>query len=546
MLSEPKNILLIYPRFAADRFMGHYDTPCELLGVKQPMPPLGLMTVAAMLPSDWNLRLIDRNTEVLSEAHLGWADLVMTGGMLSQQQDVLHLIDFCHKHGKPIVVGGPDVTSSPHVYKAADFVVVGEAEGVIDDFIAAWLMGDKSGRFDAEKFTTEVTRSPVPRFDLIKTGDYLQVGIQFTRGCPFTCEFCDVIEIYGRVPRTKTAEQILAELDTLYNQGYRGIVYFVDDNFIGNKKAARALLPHLRRWQEKRRYPFQFHTAATLNIADDTELLQDLRDANFFSVFIGIESADTDVLHMIKKKQNTRRDIAENIRKIQQAGLFVTAGFVIGFDNEGDRLVEPMIQVIEEGPIAICTLSLLYALPNTQLVRRLKIENRLLHGQEVEYFESGDSCVTGLNFVTKRPRANILSDYATLLARLYDPRSYFDRVHRTATILNPRSAFGSRDVKSIWQDLRRWALFTWNLHRKYPQLVGPFWSTMGRCLIKRPRSLKATLMMIAMYTHLGAFAVRAVDEIEETLAALGPPDAASPPADAVGARPEHVMARTES
>jgi radical SAM superfamily enzyme YgiQ (UPF0313 family) len=520
MSTKVKNILLIHPRFAADRFMGHYDTPCELVGAKQPMPPLGLLTVAAMLPTNWDLRLIDRNIADLTEADLIWADLIMAGGMLSQQQDLLHLIDLCHARGKQIAVGGSDPTSSPHVYGSADFLLVGEAEGMIDKLISAWLAGEKNGCFRAEKFTADMTASPVPRFDLIETDDYLQVGIQFSRGCPFTCEFCDIIELYGRVPRIKTNDQIIAEIDALYRQGYRGIIYFVDDNFIGNRKAVRALLPKFREWQEKRRFPFQFYTAATLNIADDSELLDELRCANFFSIFIGIESADADVLTLMKKKQNTRRDIAENVRKIQRAGLFVTAGFVIGFDNEGDHLVDPLIQLIEQGPIAICMVGLLYALPNTQLSRRLKAENRLLNDQRIELFEgSSGSCVTGLNFATKRPRAEILSDFRKILAHLYDRKNYFDRVHRSAMILNNRSVFGSSDLRSIWQDLRRWALFTWNIHRKHPELISGFWLCVGKCLMAKPGSLKAALLMIAMYTHLGAFAERAVKEIEDMLAA---------------------------
>jgi radical SAM superfamily enzyme YgiQ (UPF0313 family) len=518
MSVEVKNILLIHPRFAADRFMGHYDTPCELVGSKQPMPPLGLMTVGGMLPKTWNLRLIDRNIGVLAEADLAWADLIMTGGMLSQQQDMLHIIDFCHYHGKQVVIGGSDPTSSPQVYDSADFLVIGEAERIIDELVSAWLAGEKKRCFAAEKFATDMSASPVPRFDLIATDDYLQVGIQFSRGCPYTCEFCDIIELYGRVPRAKTNGQILAELDALYRQGYRGIVYFVDDNFIGNRKAVRALLPDLRKWQTKRRYPFQFYTAATLNIADDPDLLAELRAANFFSIFIGIESADTDVLVQMKKKQNTRRDIAANVRTIHQAGMFVTAGFILGFDNEGDNVVTPLVQLIEQAPIAICMVGLLYALPNTQLSRRLDAENRLLGDQSIELFDGNSgSCVTGLNFVTKRPRDEILSDFGSILAHLYDRENYFDRIYRSAVSLNSRSVFGSSDAKSIWRDFSRWVLFTWNLHRKHPDLITAFWSCVGKCLIKRPSSLKASLLMIAMYTHLGAFASRAVNEIERAI-----------------------------
>jgi len=201
--------------------------------------------VAALLPRSWECRLVNRNTEELHEADLDWADLVMTGGMLPQQPDALRVIELAHARGKPVAVGGPDATSSPERYASADFQVLGEAEGIIDEFIAAWDSGAREGVFEAEKFRADITRSPVPRFDLLTREHYTYFGVQFARGCPFTCEFCDIIELYGRVPRVKTAPQMLAELDALYASGYRGHLDFVDDNFIGNKKSVKAFLPEL-------------------------------------------------------------------------------------------------------------------------------------------------------------------------------------------------------------------------------------------------------------------------------------------------------------
>ena len=245
-------MLLIYPRFAGGTFW-NFAATCEVFGARYPAAPLGLITVAALLPSAWAIRLVDRNTEELTDGDLEWADLVMTGGMLPQQYDTLEIIDICRAGGKPVVVGGPDVTSSPHIYKRADFRVLGEAEGIIDKFIAAWEAGATEGVFEAEKFQVDVTKTPIPRFDLLKFDHYLHVGVQFSRGCPFTCEFCDIIELYGRVPRAKTNAQMLAELDALYRLGYRGHVDFVDDNLIGNKKAVRSFLLELRTWLERAR-----------------------------------------------------------------------------------------------------------------------------------------------------------------------------------------------------------------------------------------------------------------------------------------------------
>jgi radical SAM superfamily enzyme YgiQ (UPF0313 family) len=249
--------------------------------------------------------------------------LVMTGGMLLQQADTLEIVTLAHKHAKHAVVGGPDVTSSPHLYAAADFLILGEAEGVIHDFIAAWERGERSGTLQAEKFAIDVTKTPIPCFDLLKFDQYLYIGVQCSRGCPFTCEFCDIIELYGRVPRAKTNQQMLAELDRLYQLGYRGHVDFVDDNLIGNKKAVKGFLPHLARWNEDHDYPFEFSTEASINLSDDQELMRLMRDANFFGVFVGIESPDPMTLTLMKKKQNTRRNIAESIHKIYSYGMFV-------------------------------------------------------------------------------------------------------------------------------------------------------------------------------------------------------------------------------
>ena len=326
-------VLLVVPRFNGQSFWS-FTAACEVFGARFPSAPLGLITVAALLPPTWECRLINRNTEELTEKDLEWADMVMTGGMLPQRWDAIEVVALAQAKGKPAVVGGPDVTSLPEAYVSADFRVLGEAEGIVDSFISAWNAGVRHGLFEAEKFKADVTTTPVPRFDLLKREHYAYLGVQFSRGCPFTCEFCDIIELYGRVPRTKTVDQMLAELDTLYRMGYRGHLDFVDDNFIGNKKAVKAFLPHLIAWQKRHGYPYEFSTEASINLADDDALLALMRAANFFAVFVGIESPDTDTLIAMQKKQNTRRDIAAGVHKIYRAGMFVNAGFILGFDSE--------------------------------------------------------------------------------------------------------------------------------------------------------------------------------------------------------------------
>ena len=335
-MSRPKarNVLMVYPRFVNESFW-NYRESCAVIGAKYPTIPLGLITVAAMLPREWKVRLVNLNTEELADADLEWADLVMSGGMMFQQAGTLDIIELCRSRGKPIAVGGPDVSSSPHVYARANFRVVGEAESVIDTFVDAIDSGSNEGLFEAVKFQADVTKTPKPRFDLLKFDQYMYLGVQYSRGCPFTCEFCDIIELYGRVPRAKTNAQMLHELETLYRLGYRGHVDFVDDNLIGNKKAIKAFLPHLIKWLEEHDYPFEFSTEASLNLADDTELIDMLKKANFFVIFMGIESPDTDTLIAMRKKQNTRRSIPDSVHKIYRAGIFVTAGFIVGFDSKG-------------------------------------------------------------------------------------------------------------------------------------------------------------------------------------------------------------------
>ena len=395
------NVLLVFPRFNPNSFWS-FKGACEVWGARCPAPPLGLITLAGLLPSPWNLRLVDRNAEELTDSDLDWADLVMTGGMLPQQLDTLALIELCRARGKPVAVGGPDPTSSPHVYEKADFRVLGEAEGIIDQFIEEWTRGGTKGIFEAKKFTADVTRSPIPRFDLLNLEHYLYVGVQFSRGCPFNCEFCDIIELYGRIPRTKTNEQMLTELDTLYRMGYRGHVDFVDDNLIGNKKALKRFLPVLQEWQKERGYPFKFSTEASINLSDDVELLRMLRDANFFAIFVGIESPDTDTLVSAQKKQNTRRSLAESVHKIYGAGMFVLAGFIVGFDTEKDRVADGMVDCIMATGVPVAMVGLLTALPNTQLSRRLKSEGRLHSDFDVIGERHGDQCTGGLNFVTRK------------------------------------------------------------------------------------------------------------------------------------------------
>ena len=513
-------ILLVFPRFGGTTFWSLKEA-CRIQGARHTAPPLGLMTVAALLPPSWEVRLIDRNIDAVSEADYAWADVVLTGGMFPQQVDTLTIIADCRARDLPVCVGGPAVTSSPHVFAAANFLVLGEAEGIIGDFVAAWEAGAREGRFEAVKFQADVTKSPIPRFDLIRFSDYLQVSVQFSRGCPFTCEFCDIIELYGRVPRTKTNAQMLAELDRLYELGYRGHVDFVDDNLIGNKKAVKRLLPELHQWQQRHRCPFRFSTEASINLADDAELLTMMRAANFYAIFVGIESPDPATLVHTQKKQNTRRDLAESIHKINEAGLFIMGGFIIGFDTEKPKTAEAMVAFIEKADIPVPMVGLLTALPGTQMTRRLAREGRLHRDFDHVLPETADQYTSGLNFEPLRPRRDVLADYLHVLTRVYDAKSFFGRVGRMAQRLDRPTLFGPASIISKRQGaLYIWRL-AWEMTIVQPTLMRHFWPTFVRCARTRNTSeMYMALVNMALFLHLHRFSKQVIRQIQATIQAI--------------------------
>jgi radical SAM superfamily enzyme YgiQ (UPF0313 family) len=513
--------LIVNPRFNGDSFWA-YKAACELVGARYPAPSLGLLTIAAMLPADWEVRLHDCNVadDDALEAGLDWADLLLVGGMLTQQRAHLDIIEMARARDIPVVVGGPDVSSSPHLYARANFLVIGEAEGCMADFLAAWEGGAREGRFEAPMGSVDVTQSPTPRFDLLDFSQYAEVTVQFSRGCPFRCEFCDIIELYGRKPRTKTTEQMLAELQRLYDLGYRGTIEFSDDNLIGNKKAVKAFLPALVAWQKAHGFPFDFATEASLNLSEDLELLGLLRDAKFFAVFMGIESPDPEVLAMMQKKQNLRRDIAETVRIVQSHGIFVLAGFIVGFDNEVDGAAEVMVDLIEDAAISICMVGLLYALPNTQLTRRLQREGRL-HAENGMAADSRDQdhSTAGLNFETLRPRNNVLRDYRAVVEHIHRPEVYFRRVRRTIDQLDCSGANGTLLGAGFGHNLKRLALFLWNVTTRHPAMRGEVWRTLAYALLRNPRAFKASIHLTSIYAHTGPFTRSVIAEIDRQVAA---------------------------
>ena len=512
------NVLMVFPRFNQNSFWS-MQAVCDIYGARCPAPPLGLITLAALLPADWNIRLVNRNAEELKPSDLAWADVVMTGGMLPQRADTLVLIDECQAAGKIVAVGGPDPMSSPEVYEKADFRVLGEAEGLVEKFVEAWNAGARSGVFEAVKVTADITKSPIPRFDLINFKHYLYVGVQFSRGCPFNCEFCDIIELYGRVPRSKTNAQMLAELRALYDAGYRGHVDFVDDNLIGNKKSLKRFLPELASWQKKLGYPFEFSTEASMNLADDDDLLGMMKAANFFAIFTGIESPDTNTLIAMQKKQNTRRSLADSVHKIYAAGMFVIAGFIVGFDQEKSSTATGMIECIEDTSIPVGMVGLLTALPNTQLTRRLEKEKRLLPFSNAESSQ-GDQCTAGLNFITLRPRRDILLDYKQVLENIYEPAAFFARVRHVGNALRPLDVNSKFDLAVTAQELGFLFRLIWRMTVTRPDLRPHFWRTVTETLRTNPQAFQSVITLITFYLHLGTFAQYLIKDLERQIDVL--------------------------
>jgi radical SAM superfamily enzyme YgiQ (UPF0313 family) len=471
-----------------------------MVGAKYPAAPLGLLTVAALLPQQWTFRLVDANIEPVLDEHFEWADIVCTGGMLPQQQSMFSIIDKAHQYGCPVVVGGPDPSSQPKLYQSADYLVQGEGEVTIPLFIQDLGKGCKSGEYKSDE-KADMTQAVVPRFDLIRFKDYIQVGIQYSRGCPFNCEFCDIIELYGRKSRTKTPEQIIKELQTLYDLGHRGHIDFVDDNFVGNKKNVRKVLPAIREWSEENNYPFYFSTESSINLADDENLLQMMQDVDFRFVFLGIETPEDEILKLTNKTNNVNRPIEKAVKKIQSYGLIVNGGFIIGFDNETDQTAENMIQCIQDSGICMAMLGTLYALPNTQLTRRLKREGRLFEdGSTLRETDTEiDQTTSGLNFITSRPRIDVLRDYVHIIKYIYEPKRYYERATYTGLNLKPdykySPTFGRRFKLAK-------AFFKLCAKVGFNRTTGwLYWKTLLTVIFKNKRAIEATVNLAAMFIH---------------------------------------------
>ncbi len=466
-------ILLVYPHYP-DTFWS-FRHALKFIGRKASFPPLGLLTVAAMLPGEWEKRLVDMNVRPLADEELVWADYVFISAMTVQRESAQDVIARCRRLGVKIVAGGPLFTAYHDAFPEVDHLVLGEAELTLAPFLADLARGEARHLYTDER-RADLRETPIPLWDLVEVKNYAAMNIQYGRGCPFDCEFCDITALFGRKPRSKTPEQLIAELESLYARGWRGSIFFVDDNFIGDRgKLKREILPAIIDWMEQRGRPFYFYTEASINLADDPHLMELMVRAGFEEVFIGIETPHEEGLAESGKVQNRNRDMVASVKCIQQAGLQVHGGFIVGFDSDPPSIFDKQIRFIQESGIVTAMVGVLSAMRGTKLYQRLDLEGRLLGDS------SGSNTSIDLNFVPRMEANALISGYRTILDTIYAPKQYYQRVITLLKEYRPlhlgkfhlQHGYLGALFKSILylgvigkERLQFWKLVFWSLSRK--------------------------------------------------------------------------------
>ena len=475
------NILLVNPYFP-DTFWG-FRHALKFVSKEAAYPPLGLLTVAAMLPSAWTKRLVDMNTGELRDSDLLWADYVFLGGMSIQANSVKEVIVRCKTLKKKIVAGGPLFTARASEFGDVDHLVLNEAEITLPEFLEDLARGSPRHEYRTDRWA-DVTTTPPPLWHLLNTRRYGSMNIQYSRGCPYDCEFCDITVLYGRVPRTKAKDQLVAELDGLYGSGWRGGVFFVDDNFIGNRnKLKNEILPAVIRWMEGKNYPFIFNTEVSINLSDDDELMRLMAKAGFHTVFVGIESPHPASLEECRKIPNKNRDLISSVKRLQKGGFQVQGGFIVGFDSDPDSIFQKVIDFVQESGIVTAMVGLLNAPVGTRLYNRLRREGRLLTTM------SGDNTDFSMNFIPQMNREALLKGYRYLLEHIYAPKPYYTRVRNFLRSYTPpkfaRLPISPRDIRALLSStfllgiagkerFHFWKLFFWSLctrPRMFPMAI---------------------------------------------------------------------------
>jgi len=467
-------ILMVYPDYE-NTFWG-FKKILRLLGKRASFPPLGLMTIGAMLPSHWEKKLVDMNTNKLEEKDIRWADYVFLSAMIVQKEQARKVIALAKRLGKPVVAGGPLFTTGHEDFQEVDHLVLGEVEDYFHEVIKDLEDGKPKKMYKNSCFP-DLSKSAIPDWSLVKTSYYNSMCIQFSRGCPFNCEFCDVVQLNGRVPRLKMVEQIIGEMESLYKAGWRAGVFFVDDNFIGNKaKLKKQYLPAIIKWQREKKYPFSFNTQVSINLSDDKELISLMAKAGFTSVFVGIETPDTEGLEECGKIQNKNRDLIESVKIIQNGGLEVQGGFIVGFDSDQPSIFQRQIDFIQQSGIVTAMVGMLTALPKTRLYQRLKETNRLVKKA------SGNNMEATLNFIPKMDTDMLIKGYKKVLSTIYSPKEYYERIK---TLLKEYKPVKLKTPKLRFYHIRAFLSSLWLLGIKQRGRVY-FWKLLGWSIFKRP------------------------------------------------------------
>ncbi len=480
------NALLIYPKYP-DTFWS-FKHVLKFVSRKAAFPPLGLLTVAAMLPEGWGKRLIDVNVAELNDEDIEWADLVFISAMIVQKDSAQEIISRCKAHGKNVVAGGPVFTLQPEKFKEVDYFVLNEAEVTLPLFLKDLKEGKPKHIYTSDE-KPDIAKTPVPLWSLINFDDYVSLAVQYSRGCPFNCEFCDIVVMNGRIPRTKTPGQMMNELQAVYDAGGRGSLFIVDDNFIGHKANVKQMLLELIKWQKERAYPFSFFTEASTNLADDEELMQMMSAANFFKVFLGIETPCVDSLKECGKMQNVSRDLAEAVRVIQRNGMQVMGGFIVGFDNDSETIFDAQIKFIQQTGVVTAMVGLLTVVPHTRLWHRLKAEGRLLTEA------TGENTDGTLNFTPKMGKEKLVEGYKRIISTIYSQKYYYQRLD--VFLKNYRSTVKSRITK---KDLIAFLKSVWSIGiLSNARLL--YWKLILKTSLTKPRAVPIAVELAIMGIH---------------------------------------------
>ncbi|PWW82706.1 B12-binding domain-containing radical SAM protein [Prosthecochloris marina] len=470
------NILLLYPEFP-DTFWS-FKHALKFVSKKASLPPLGLITVSAMLPTEWRKKLVDLNVSKLTQKDIEWADIAFVSAMGVQKKSAKQIIARCKNAGLEVVAGGPLFTSEPEQFPEVDYLVLNEAELTLPLFLEDFAQGIAKKEYRSNGFP-DVRTSPVPQWELLNMKKYASMALQFSRGCPYQCDFCNVTTLFGHKIRIKSSDQIIRELEAMYERGWRESIFFVDDNFIAHKSYLKKdLLPKLIEWQQSKKATTKFYTECSINIADDQELMDLMVKAGFNQVFIGIETPNHSALEACGKQHNTSRDMLANIKRIQRKGLEVQGGFIVGFDADTPSIFQQQIEFIQNSGIVTAMVGLLQALPGTKLYERMKTEGRLLSSS------SGDNVDNTTNIVPKMDIETLRKGYRDMMNYLYSPKNYYRRIKTLLIEYKPpksKSRFRPGQLVALFRSMvvlgvigkerfHYWKMLIWTLFKQHQSL----------------------------------------------------------------------------